>query len=310
MYVSRISLSIFKPYTFSPKRRSVVESTNDDLQHSAIDSAAQEETQTAQVGQEVKEPSHQSRTLTDEDLDNLKTHVVNDATAANKILLVGASLALVIVVIKFLHITNVFSWNGLNIPIVDAWVIFLLLTIYHYYQGCLVLVYSAHDLWVANRIDYGRVAFQEILKDQNPFVNRLRPRTRLLGKFLLPTYEMNDLPTVVSFTAAILLMAAIVPWDVSNVRRFVILIVVAIFLAIANWLIGATWIVAISELTEEHEKSTYHKRLEEKRPVLPPLADSADAAMLIIRQMIKRIVLVCFCIVLVGIVVLIFFLTS
>ena len=107
-----------------------MESTNDDLQHSAIDSAAQEETQTAQN-----------------------------------------------------------------------------------YQGCLVLVYSAHDLWVANRIDYGRVAFQEILKDQNPFVNRLRPRTRLLGKFLLPTYEMNDLPTVVSFTAAILLMAAIVPWS-------------------------------------------------------------------------------------------------
>jgi len=230
------------------------------------------------------------------ELNDYKEQVIEDAKRVNLVLDGGFLLTVIVLLLKSFHWSTIVGWQGIsNIPVSSVWVVFLLLTIAHFFLGYLVLVRSAHDLWGANSLKHGEAAYRAIRRSSYVFVNRLRPRTRYLGDILIPVYEMNDLPTILSCIAVILLIPAIVPWDFRDLRLFFIFVIGALFIAVINWLIAGTWIVAVSELTIQHDKATYHTRLHEKRllstmaiSVVPSILNSISGVIFVFSDIRKR----------------------
>jgi hypothetical protein len=221
-----------------------------------------------------KKPSQKAsrpQELSDEErLDYLKTQVVNEVKRVNLILSGGTLLALTIVILKIFHVKD-FTWNGITIPITGSGIIFLLLTLFHYHQGCLVVINSAHDLWKASRSlpKYAQSAYHEIQSDAGIFIRRLEPRTSrinvfILEKFPINIYKMDDVPGFVSYCSAIILFLAIVPWDFSSLKSLVYFAAFAFFLIFFNWTIGTAWIVAISEFLDDSD-SLFHREIEQTR---------------------------------------------
>ena len=207
-------------------------------------------------------------------LSHLQTQVVEDAKWVDKVLMSGTFFIGIIVFIKFLNLLKVvsiqtFDWGNIQVSITNVWLIFFIICIFtvaHFYTGFLLLVKSTHKMWEANSDELGITAFEKVVETCGIYVRGLIARTQHHKNTpLVYKMDLDDPSALVSHGAAILFILAILPWDFSNLRLFFICFILAIILTIVNWLVGGTWIVALSELTLEHDKATYHLRVESKK---------------------------------------------
>ncbi len=190
----------------------------------------------------------------------------------DRVLTSGSSLAGIVVLLKLLGFAE-FQWVGIKFTPASAWIIgyawvlFCLFTIAHYYVASLA-INSLHKLWLNSSVEESERTFSQVTRTGNIFVRGLLPRTKhfrtAIGLYL---YEMRiDDPTAwVSYLSSVLLMLAMVPFDLSNIGTFAIISVLAAYAVVMNWLIGSNWIVALSELVIPRHKSVYHARREQRR---------------------------------------------
>lgn len=207
-------------------------------------------------------------------LNHLQAQVLEDAKWVDKVLMSGTFIVGAIVFLKFLNLLGIvsiqtFDWGNIKISITNVWLIFfifLLFTFAHYYTGLLLLAKSTHKLWETNSTELSRTAFEKVVETGGVYVRGLIARTQHLKNTpWIYKMERDDPSTLVSHGAALLLVLAIVPWNFSDLRQFFTFLILAVLVTIVNWLIGGTWIVALSELTLEPGEATYHLRLKSKR---------------------------------------------
>jgi hypothetical protein len=190
---------------------------------------------------------------------------IENARWLDKVLAAGTSLAGLIVLLKLTGATE-FEWNSAKLSTDSAWVVFVLFSVAHLYTAWL-FIRSLNVLWAEDTLETSKQVFDEVTSTGGIFVRGLLPRTyyakNRLGMYI---YEMksDDPSTWVTYGAAAVLIGAITPFDISNLNTFLILLTASFFIAYFNWMVGANWIVALSELTIDHNKSRYHSQILEE----------------------------------------------
>ena len=102
-----------------------------------------------------------------------------------------------------------------------------------------VFVRSIHALWKADNQEDCRTAFNKVTSSGGLFVRGLMPRVRIVHG----VYQMSwsDPSTLISHLAALLIIPAVVPFDVSNRLRFLLYLGTSLILMVFNWIVGSNW---------------------------------------------------------------------
>jgi hypothetical protein len=197
--------------------------------------------------------------------------VIENAKWVDGVLLTGVTIAGTATIAKLIG-TSEIDLLGLKLSLKNIWVVFAALTIAHFYTGWL-LNRSIYRLWKIHSDEKCLTVFQEVITTGWVFVRDLSPRTKIVKTiFGIRMYEMrlDDPSTWATHVFALILMAAIIPFDYSNQRVFWGMVLVAIAITIINWTIGSFWLVSLSELAIPHKESIYlisKKATEERKPV-------------------------------------------
>jgi hypothetical protein len=166
---------------------------------------------------------------------------------------------------------------GVDVSVNLAWAPLTALTIWHLFVGWSFLE-TLWALWENSDVRVGAAdpALQHVFRtmtiDGKWFFRRMAPRAvpRRPGS---RRYKMRlrDPSTVVSCVALLIGVVAVVPWhwdggfQFAGTTTLIVLSIVALVLAFANWTMGATWAVAISQLTVPRDQARWYL---EHRPFL------------------------------------------
>lgn len=201
--------------------------------------------------------------MAEDNLNHKQKMVIEDAKWVDNILTAGTALAGIIVVLKILSINTV-VWNGITVSLSNAWVIFLLLAIAHIYTANFLLGRSICLLWrenlPMNSAEQGKAVFEKVTETGGIFMHGMVPRTKRIKmpfggyQYLMSSYDPT---TPISYGAGLLLIAAMVPWNFSNLLLFFLLLAGSILIVVVNWLTAGAWAVALSELIIEPRNATF-----------------------------------------------------
>ena len=204
---------------------------------------------------------------------HLQKVVLENAKWMDKVLVSGVGIAGVIVlVIVLLKLTGAkeFEWANMKFSTTYAWPVCFILTVAHVYTAWL-FIRSILTLWQQETSDNCRTAFQEVTTTGNLFVRKMIARTQRVrtrsGRYIV-AMKIDDPSTWATYSAAGLLIAAIVPFDLTNIWLFLFLLAIATILTWVNWIVGSNWIIALSELTLEDEQAWYLPKWVEKKQKL------------------------------------------
>lgn len=194
--------------------------------------------------------------------------VLSNAHWVNNCLVSGVSFCFAVVVIKAT------SGSSFKVPLTDvkvdtslAWLCVLGFTIAHIYSR-IIFVSSCRDLYndaindegtiVRNetKVDDCRKAFKELSCTGPLFFRGLIPR--------LPAHEgsnyvkisYSDPTAFLAYGAAIMLMAAVIPFREQEFWNYIFCSFMAGILLWTNWRVGAAWVTAASDLACRESKST------------------------------------------------------
>jgi hypothetical protein len=182
--------------------------------------------------------------------------VIENGKWIDGVLLTGTTVAAIAVVTKLVGATD-FEFESFKISVDYMWVVFAVFTVIHFYTAWL-FNRAIFDLWKTQSEEECLVAFQEITTTGGFFVRGLMPRIRYTKTiFGIRIYKMrlDDPSTWATHTLALLLIAAIIPFDMTNIQWFLNMVFLSMVIGIINWLIGSEWILSLSELSIPHEKS-------------------------------------------------------
>ncbi len=212
-------------------------------------------------------------------LNHLQRKAIEDAKWVDKVLTGDASIAGIIVLLKILNL-NVYVLNGITFKPENFWVIAVLFTTAHAYVT-LLLIRSLYELWKDGSLARNKAVYENITETGGIFIRGLSPRVTFItyfGFFRVYIMDSFDPSTWVSHGAILLLMAAIIPWDLSHLSQNIFYWCMAIVIAVLNWLIGGTWSVALSSLTLDYAtKPTYFTNLEEVEKNVKAAYNPVDA---------------------------------
>jgi len=190
------------------------------------------------------------------ELNHYQKAVVENAKWVDAVLLSGVALGGILIIAKTIG-ADEFDLHDLEISVDNAWIIFSIITSAHFYTSWL-LNREILRLWETHSDEKCMAVFNEVRATGGIFVRGLSPRTnRIKSTFGIQIYEMrlDDPSTWAAHIFAVLLIAAIVPFDLSNPSYFFLILLVAIIITIINWIIGSLWIVPLSELAISHDES-------------------------------------------------------
>lgn len=211
--------------------------------------------------------------MSNPELDHYQKAVIENAKWIDGVLLSGITLAGIIVAAKLIG-TPEFEFQTLKFSINYAWAVFSILTVIHFYTAWL-LNREIFRVWTIHPAEKCLVTFQEITATGGVFVRGLIPRTkRVKTIFGIQIYEMrlDDPSTWATHLLAVILLTAIVPFDVSNPSFFGTMLLVALFITILNWFIGSMWLVPLSELAIPKKDSIILARQKAKLEASPKLS--------------------------------------
>lgn len=195
--------------------------------------------------------------MSETELDYYQKAVVENGKWVDGVLISGAVLAGVVVMTKLIGTTE-FEIQNVKFPVEYAWAVFTVFSGVHFYTAWL-LNRATFRLWNTHSTEKCLATFQEVTTTGGVFVRGLIPRTRLMKTtWGIKIYEMrlDDPSTWATHALALLLIAGIVPFDVSDPRRFWGFLFLAVVISAANWFIGSMWLVPLSELAIPHKEST------------------------------------------------------
>jgi hypothetical protein len=196
--------------------------------------------------------------MAEESLNHLQEAVVNNSNWVDKVLLSGIILAGMIVILKITD-KAVFKWGDVELRTDKAWIVGVLFSLAHLYTTWL-FVKSIHTLWKAGNQENCQAAFNKVTSSGGLFVRGLMPRVKIVHG----VYQMSwsDPSTLISHLAVLLIIPAVVPFDLSHPLRFLLYLGISLILMVFNWIVGSNWAIALSQLTVERDKALYHlKRL-------------------------------------------------
>lgn len=191
-------------------------------------------------------------------VDRLSEGVIENSKWVNIVLTTAITLAGAIVLLKFTGVDQ-FEWFDVNFATDQAWFVFILLTIAHIYTSWL-LEKSTYSLWRARSPEANKNTFHKIVTTGGVFVRGLVPRTKYkVSKLRLFVYQMrsNDPTTWLVYFLALLFVLAVVPFNFNNFYLVFFFVTIALSLLLVNWVVASRWIVALSELTLDIDKSQF-----------------------------------------------------
>jgi hypothetical protein len=203
----------------------------------------------------------QENNMPEDKSNHFQEAVVNNSNWVNKVLIAGEVLAGTIILLKLTGKTT-FKWGDVEINTDKAWIIFLLFSLAHVYTAWL-FIKSIHELWKTHNQEECQTTFNKVISSGGLFVRGLIPRTKKIRGIYQMTW--SDPSTMISHLAALLLIPAIIPFDVSNRLRFILYIVTALIVMVFNWIVGSNWAIALSQLTVDRSQALYHLKLLNRR---------------------------------------------
>lgn len=180
--------------------------------------------------------------------DHLKQAVLANAKWINAVLWSGFVLAAVVVVLRLVEGDSL-SFQGAKIPVRQSWLVFLSLTLIHFYSAA-IFVFSARRLWEKTTTEEYMAVHNEVVSTGGFMMRGMEPR-------LLPAtggpapIQNSDLPGLIAHVGVLLMLAAMVPYGLHDLWQWP----VALVICVANWLIGSRWAIALSELSAERDGS-------------------------------------------------------
>ena len=201
------------------------------------------------------------RTIAETNLNLDQEAVIENAKWVDNVIVAGISLAGIIVLIKMFGGSEI-EWQGIKLSTDFGWLFFTFFTLAHAYTSWLFNL-SIRDLVERNSFAICRKTFDEITAIGGFFFRRLLPRTEVTG--IIAGIKIVGMcssdPTVfLAYSCAILLLAAIIPFEISNVYLFLFKIIIAFVIVIGNWMIGSNWVVNLSKLTIKSDSRRFGSR--------------------------------------------------
>jgi len=200
------------------------------------------------------------------ELTTRQREVVLYAKGVAKILIAGTVMAVAVIGAKLFGVEDI-DVGQLSLPIKYAWTLFCVATVAHVFEA-VFFIRAIHQLWKEQQTtDQGNHVFNEIKLESNYFLRGMIPRARPRhpgGRIYV--MDFADPSTWIAHGAVLALVIATLPWRLEK-GYFVWdgglhLIPLALVLALANWLAGSNWAVALSQLTVPKNEAFYHLALE------------------------------------------------
>jgi hypothetical protein len=194
--------------------------------------------------------------------------IVNQTKLITRLLALGATVAIVIIVVRITASDNKIKLPGdIKVPITDAWLILVALTACHIFLT-VFLVRQTHLVWRdPAAAEEGADIVREVKADGNIFVSGLEVKVERRRRLYIRSAW--DQSIWVAYLAALLLFAAVLPWGLdhghlrwSSGAALGAFIALAVALTVLNWLAGGTWVVALIELAMPKASANYHRGLD------------------------------------------------
>jgi hypothetical protein len=174
--------------------------------------------------------------------------VVNNFNSVDRVLKFFLPLAGLTCLLKFTNKLTL-SVSGLEVPTKWAWAVFVVFTFAHLFTTWR-FQQSARQFTQRSTASDRQNVFDKISSSGGPWIRNLLPR-RKRGHFY--RMKLRDPSTIFSYAAAVVMLVAIIQFDLDHPWRFTKYSLVALVIVIANWLIGSRWAVTISEFAGDGE---------------------------------------------------------
>jgi len=188
----------------------------------------------------------------------LKEAVVQNSKWVDKVLMSGFFASLSIVLLKLFG-GETMKWLNVKLNLSHVWIVFLLLTCAHLYTTIL-LIKSIKRLWQKCTHEDRSLVYNRLTSIGGVYVRGLIARTEIYDDWELKVkYKMvyEDPSAWAALVTAALLFIAIVPFSFDEALIFYWAL--SALIVNGNWVIGTNWIVALSDLSLNNEKSSYFK---------------------------------------------------
>lgn len=182
----------------------------------------------------------------------LQERVVNNFNSIDRVLKFFLPLAGLTCILKFTNKLTL-SVNGLELPTKWAWAVFIVFTFAHLFTTWRFQQSAKQFVQHSNASDRQN-AFDKITSSGGPWVRNLIPR-RKRGHLYRMKWR-HDPSTVISYLAAVVVVAAIIQFDFDHPWRVAKYSLIALVIVIFNWLIGSRWAVTLSELAMDANQAT------------------------------------------------------
>jgi hypothetical protein len=182
--------------------------------------------------------------MTDPAVTSLMERVVNNFNSVDRVLKFFLTLAALTCLLKLTNKLTL-SISGVEVPTKWAWGVFTVFTFVHLFNTWRFQQSSRSLLQQSSTSDRQNV-FDRITSSGGPWVRNLVPR-RKRGHFY--RMKLRDPSTLFSYGAAVLMLIAIIQFDLDHPWRATKYFLVALAIVIANWLIGSRWAVTLSEFS-------------------------------------------------------------
>jgi hypothetical protein len=190
--------------------------------------------------------------------------IVSATRNAAKLLLIGWFAAIAIVVAKLLSHSSTISVGGIDFPVRHAWVLVSVLTAAHLFVSYFLIQAIRNYLADDPDQEQRKAILDEIKAESNPFVHGLIPRVKASGpRGVWHRMQVSDPSAWVAYVASLVLVAALLPWSAApgGLRwetgpGLWVFTGLAMILVEVNWLAGSAWIVWLSRIHVDDDRST------------------------------------------------------
>jgi hypothetical protein len=193
---------------------------------------------------------------TREKLEKLTEQAKVNAKSVGRILFAGGVVSLLVISARLFGMTTVSALNIVT-PLRQAWILFVALSLAHSFWAR----FLALDLAELQELDHDNEAGKQLLRivatDSGIMLRGLIPRVNRLSGHIY-AMSLRDPSTWLSCGLALSVFVAILPWHIvhgsltrdGSVSRLIVLIILGLIVLFANWTIGGTWILMLSQLAE------------------------------------------------------------
>lgn len=193
-------------------------------------------------------------------LENAELAVVENVKWVDRVIWTTGAVAATIFALKVTGVST-FEWEQISISTSSAWLVFLILTVAHFYTA-LLLIRALKVYWLLSDTGSRSLLFGRISSCGGALVRGISARTEFdTDSLLFIRYHMDprDPTAWLALFGALLFFSAIVPLKLDSFLFFYVGI--ALILVQINWVIGSHWIIAICDLARNSEASVYFEQL-------------------------------------------------